>query len=39
MTDEMLAVAEENKRKSGLQNVEFLKGRSRTSLFPTTPWM
>jgi arsenite methyltransferase len=26
MTDEMLAVAEENKRKSGLQNVEFLKG-------------
>ena len=26
MTDEMLAVAEENKRKSGLSNVEFLKG-------------
>lgn len=26
MTDEMLAVAEENKRKSGLGNVEFLKG-------------
>jgi len=26
MTDEMLAVASENKRKSGLQNVEFLKG-------------
>jgi SAM-dependent methyltransferase len=26
MTDEMLAVAEENKRKSGLANVEFLKG-------------
>ena len=26
MTDEMLAVAEENKRKSGLENVEFLKG-------------
>jgi arsenite methyltransferase len=26
MTDEMLAVAEENKRKSGLTNVEFLKG-------------
>lgn len=26
MTDEMLALAEENKRKSGLQNVEFLKG-------------
>jgi arsenite methyltransferase len=26
MTDEMLALAEENKRKSGLLNVEFLKG-------------
>jgi ubiquinone/menaquinone biosynthesis C-methylase UbiE len=26
MTDEMLAIAEENKRKSGLENVEFLKG-------------
>jgi len=26
MTDEMLAVADENKRKSGLTNVEFLKG-------------
>ena len=26
MTDEMLAVAEENKRKSGLENVQFLKG-------------
>jgi arsenite methyltransferase len=26
MTDEMLAVAEENKGKSGLENVEFLKG-------------
>ena len=26
MTDEMLALAEENKRKSGLDNVEFLKG-------------
>ena len=26
MTDEMLAVAEDNKRKSGLTNVEFLKG-------------
>ena len=26
MTDEMLAVAEENKRKSGLENVDFLKG-------------
>ena len=26
MTDEMLALANENKRKAGLQNVEFLKG-------------
>jgi ubiquinone/menaquinone biosynthesis C-methylase UbiE len=26
MTDEMLALAEENRRKSGLANVEFLKG-------------
>jgi 2-polyprenyl-3-methyl-5-hydroxy-6-metoxy-1,4-benzoquinol methylase len=26
MTDEMLAVANENKRKSGMENVEFLKG-------------
>ena len=26
MTDEMLALAEENKRRSGLANVEFLKG-------------
>src|SRR5580704_18455510 len=26
MTDEMLALAEENKRRSGLENVEFLKG-------------
>jgi arsenite methyltransferase len=26
MTDEMLALAEENKRKSGLTNVDFLKG-------------
>src|SRR6478672_9301283 len=26
MTDEMLALAEENRKKSGLTNVEFLKG-------------
>src|SRR5690349_9842677 len=26
MTDEMLALARENKRKSGIENVEFLKG-------------
>ena len=29
MTDEMLALAAENQRKSGLDNVEFLKGRDR----------
>ena len=29
MTDEMLALAEENKRKSGLTNVEFLERRNR----------
>jgi arsenite methyltransferase len=26
MTDEMLALARENQRKAGVQNVEFLKG-------------
>ena len=26
MTDEMLALANENKQKSGLENVEFLRG-------------
>ena len=26
MTDEMLALADENKRKTGIENVEFLKG-------------
>jgi SAM-dependent methyltransferase len=31
MTDEMLTPAEENKAGSGLANVEFLRGRSRTS--------
>ena len=30
MTDEMLALADENKRKSGLANVEFLKGEIET---------
>ena len=29
MTDEMLALANENKRKAGAENVEFLKGRDR----------
>src|SRR5215831_10004546 len=36
MTDEMLALAEENKGKSGLTNVEFSKARSRISHCPTT---
>jgi ubiquinone/menaquinone biosynthesis C-methylase UbiE len=30
MTDEMLALAKENKRKSGFANVEFLKGEIET---------
>jgi arsenite methyltransferase len=34
MTDEMLAIAEENKRKSGLPNVEFLKGEIENILLP-----
>ena len=34
MTDEMLALAEENKRKSGLTNVEFLKGEIETIPLP-----
>ena len=38
MTDEMLALAEENKRKSGLENVEFLKGEIEHIPLPTTPW-
>ena len=29
MTDEMLALARENQRKAGVENVEFLKGRDR----------
>jgi arsenite methyltransferase len=39
MTDEMLALAEENKRKSGLTNVEFLKGEIENIPFPTVLWM
>jgi ubiquinone/menaquinone biosynthesis C-methylase UbiE len=35
MTDEMLAVAEENKRKSGLENVTFLKGEIENIPLPT----
>jgi hypothetical protein len=30
MTDEMLALANENKRRAGADNVEFLKAESRT---------
>jgi arsenite methyltransferase len=36
MTDEMLALAEENKRKSGLTSVEFLKGEIENVPLPTT---
>ena len=35
MTDEMLALASENKRKAGAENVEFLKGESQAFLSPT----
>jgi arsenite methyltransferase len=34
MTDEMLSLAEENKRKSGLTNVEFLKGETENIPLP-----
>src|SRR5437763_5146855 len=34
MTDEMLALANENKRKSGIENVEFLKGQIESSPLP-----
>src|SRR5262245_12622761 len=37
MTDEMLALAEENKRKSGLTNVEFWKGEIESIPLPETP--
>jgi arsenite methyltransferase len=39
MTDEMLALARENRRKAGVTNVEFLKGTSRASRSRTTPSM
>jgi len=38
MTDEMLALANENKQKAGAENVEFLKGKSSTFLCPITRW-
>src|ERR1700747_3597011 len=34
MTEEMLALARENKRKSGVENAEFLKGREEKIPFP-----
>jgi arsenite methyltransferase len=37
MTDEMFALAKENKKKSGIANVEFLKGKLRTSRCLITP--
>ena len=37
MTDEMLVLAEENKRKSGLENVEFLKGEIENIPLPDNP--
>ena len=36
MTDEMLELARANQREAGVENVEFLKGRSRRSRSPTT---
>jgi len=39
MTDDMLALARENLRKSGLENVEFLRGEIEHIPYPTTPWM
>jgi precorrin-6B methylase 2 len=39
MTDEMLALANENKRKAGVENVEFFKGESSISRSPTTALM
>lgn len=38
MTDDMLALAPENQLKAGVQNVEFVNGRSSTSRCPTTAW-
>jgi len=39
MTDEMLALANENKKKAGVDNVEFLKAKSSTSRCPIIPSM
>jgi len=38
MTDDMLALARENQHKTGVGNVEFLKGGSRIFLFQTILW-
>ena len=38
MTEEMLALAIRNRDEAGATNVEFLKGTSRTSRSPRTPW-
>jgi ubiquinone/menaquinone biosynthesis C-methylase UbiE len=39
MTDEMLALARENQRKAGVENVEFLKDEIENIPLPTTLWM
>jgi SAM-dependent methyltransferase len=38
MTDEMLALARDNQKEAGVDNVEFLKGEIENIRFPTTPW-
>jgi arsenite methyltransferase len=38
MTDEMLALARENQRKAGVENVEFLKGEIEAIPLPTIRW-
>ena len=38
MTDDMLALARENQRKAGVDNVEFLKGEIDRSRCPTARW-
>ena len=38
MTDEMLTLARENQRQAGVENVEFLRAKSRTSRCPITRW-
>jgi len=38
MTEDMLALARENQRQAGVENVEFLKERSRIFPCPITLW-